>query len=299
MNKFVITIAVRNANHRASTIQIGKSDPNFQLPISYIERALNSARQNYSDYRIIIRDDASTDGTPEVIQEVIKGFDVPVDFAVNDTRIGVVANHYQMAQLIDDDEIIVILDGDDQLFGTDVLNKLDEVYSDPSVWITYGSFGYDECSRSKEPGADWRGFAGQMNVHDRTGPFGWTHLRTYKRWLFDRIRVEDLKFNGDFYQWICDHVTMYPMIEMAGPEHARYIHDILYLYNYINPYNEIKGPGAWPTDTEEQRRLKEEGEKVFGHSHILVNEEVDQMIDYFKAQPIYPLLKKEKDYPWM
>jgi len=298
MNKFVITTATRNANLKASTIQIGKSDPENQLPVSYIERALLSARQDYPDYRIIVRDDASTDGTWEIIQRVAETFDVPIDIASNPQRLGTIMNHNQISKLIDDDEIIVILDGDDQLAHRDVLTRLNMEYSDPEVWMTYGSFEYDECSRSKEPGASARGFASQMNSHNRLSGFSCSHLRSYKKWLYDRIELEDLKYKDDFYPNINDYVVMFIMIEMAGAAHSRYIHDILYLYNNVNPYNEFKGPGAWPTDTEEQRAIKEQGETKSGHSKILIHDEINELVDYFSAQRIYPPLQKAKDYPW-
>ena len=76
-------------------------------------------------------------------------------------------------------------------------------------------------------------------------------------------------YEGDFYQLICDHVTMYPMIEMAGPKHSRYIHDILYLYNAANPYNEHK------VDISEKP----------------VTEDIDYMVNYFKSLPIYERLR--------
>ncbi len=298
MTKFVITIAAWNANIKASTIQIGHLDPEHVLPVSYIERALLSTRQDYPHYRIVVRDDASTDGTWEKIKEMSGQLGVRTDVAHNDIRRGALANHYAMSKEVYDDEVIVNLDGDDQLAGPDVLTKLAEVYEDPDVWMTYGSFAYDEESRSKEPGVDPRGFAAPMNQHDRRAPFSCTHLRTYKRWLFDRIRVEDLKYQMEFYQWIPDLVLMYPMIEMAGPEHSRYIHDILYLYNMINPYNEFKGPGAWPTDTEEQRQVVEEGEKRFGHTNVLDYDIGKHLENDLRHRPIYPRLRRAKDFPY-
>ena len=233
--KFVITIPVRNANIRAASIQIGHLDPDVVLPTSYIERALRSAVQDYDDYRIIVRDDASTDGTWEIIQEVAPTLGVPIDIAQNTERLAPCGNHYQMAQLVEDDEVIVNLDGDDQLSGRNVLSILNEVYADPAVWMTYGSYGYDEVSRDPRPGIDYRGICSPMVECSRKSDFRCSHLRTYKRWLFDRINVNDLKYRGEFYPVIGDLAIMFPMIEMSGHAHSRYIHDILYLYNTVNP----------------------------------------------------------------
>ncbi len=44
-----------------------------------------------------------------------------------------------------------------------------------------------------------------------------------------------LDHNGDFYKFTWDRVIMYPMVEMAGPEHFRPISRINYVYNRENP----------------------------------------------------------------
>lgn len=250
----------------------------------FIGRSLLSAAQWHDDYRIIVSDDASTDGTWDIIQSfkahqnhIIRrggphgwdGADSRVVIRRNETRLGVVGNHYEISKLVDDDEVIVVLDGDDHLYDRNVLTRLDEEYDDPNVWLTYGSFGYDELSRNPDLNADWRGFATkswkEMNRHH---PFTFTHLRTYKGWLFKSIKKEDLMFEGEFYKWLCDHVTMYPMLEMAGPQHIRFIHDILYWYNGTSMSNE---------------------HKLFNH-----DAEAARVLEYFKSQPIYSRVEAPK-----
>ncbi len=285
MSEYVITVAVRNAE-------------------KYIRRSLDTAVQNHDRYRIIVSDDESTDGTGRIISEFVDDYpELDITVNTNETRIGTLANHHLMASMIDDDEIIVILDGDDQLYGTGVLGRLDLEYSLPETWLTYGSYGYDEISRGPGGTSDpdgrvgWRGIASQMHIHNREAMFVCSHLRTYKRWLFDRIRVKDLKMNGEWYGCIPDVVTMFTMIEMCGRDHARYIHDILYLYNAKNPYNEFKGPAQWPIGTEVLRKIKEEGIKEFGHNQILDYDRIDNAIAYFNSQEIYPLIRTEKEFP--
>jgi glycosyltransferase involved in cell wall biosynthesis len=257
MSKFVITITTYNAE-------------------KYIARAIITALlQTYEDYEIIVIDDCSTDNTWSEICRVL--YSSPQKKKVrairkNRTRVGVLANHYQMAQMCQDDEIIVNLDGDDQLAHEGVLNVLDTVYSDSNVWMTYGSFAYDKQSRNPDPNADPRGICSPFppDRHDRTYFFVCSHLRTYKKWLFDRIRIEDLKKDGDFYQLAMDHALMFPMIEMSGSTHARYIHDILYFYNAVNNLNE----------------------------HTLVGRDVVMKIaDYIKSEEVYPKLPFEKSWP--
>lgn len=218
----------------------------------YIERALESALdQDGPEFRVIVVDDHSTDNT----WKAITNYEGAPNLTVysNAERRGALANHYFMAQLCDDDDVIVNLDGDDALDNPHVLERLAAEYADPSVWLTYGSYEYDKASRSTDPDNNPRGIAAQLNPdqHDRTSGWCTTHLRTYRKWLFDRIRLDDLKLGGDFYQLIPDLAMMFPMVEMAGSTHARYIDDILYQYNAVSPLNEFRVEGVaehiWPT----------------------------------------------------
>jgi len=257
MSKFVITIPTYNAE-------------------KYIRRSILSAlNQNYDNYEIIVVDDASSDKTWQLLYDTI--YDHPRKNIVrvckkNRNRIGVLANHYQMAGYCNDDEIIVNLDGDDELAHPNVLNVLSSVYDSADVWMTYGSFAYDYESRNPDPNADPRGIAAPFPTdrHDRTYFFVCSHLRSYKKWLFSKIKLEDLRYNGDFYQLAMDHALMFPMIEMSGPSHAKYIHDILYLYNAVNTLNE----------------------------HTLMGRDtVMEIANHIKSQKIYPRIESGKDNP--
>lgn len=249
--KFVITIPTFNAGN-------------------LILRSVHSAlSQEYPDFRVLVVNDASVDDTTDILNRFVERDKLSIIH--NENRVGILANHYKMGHLCHEDEIIVNLDGDDQLAHPFVLNKLAEVYADANVWMTYGSFAYDFFSRN--PNGDARGFASQVSPmqHNRNSPFSSSHLRTYKAWLFQRILVEDLfDEDGDFYQWSMDHALMFPMIEMAGPEHARYIHDILYLYNASHPLNEHA--------LKDRDSILEVAKRIY-------------------AKRIYPKLTVEKEYP--
>lgn len=258
MSKFVITIPTYNAE-------------------KYIRRSIISAlNQNYDNYEIIIIDDCSTDGTWQRAYDTV--YDHPKRSIVrvlkkNRNRIGVLANHYQMSSYCEDNEIIVNLDGDDELSHPNVLNILSDIYDSSDIWMTYGSYAYDFESRNPDPQADPRGICSPIpsDKHNRTYFFVCSHLRSYKKWLFSKIKLEDLKRNGDFYQLAMDHALMFPMIEMSGPDHARYVHDILYLYNAVNSLNE--------------------------HS-LMGRDTVMEVANYIKSQRIYPRINSGADNPW-
>jgi len=199
---------------------------------------LSALSQKYPHYRIIYTDDCSPDGTADEVQNIIDSFDKDkrVTLVRNQSRLGAMHNMYNMVHSCEDDEIIVVLDGDDWLAHSGVLSRLNEEYN-KGVWITYGQYrSYPDnglgCSRQFP-----------QNVIDTNSfrRFRWctSHLRTYYAWLFKKIREEDMKDNGSWLEMSSDLAAMFPMLEMAGHRQA-FISDILYIYNYSSPINDAK-----------------------------------------------------------
>jgi hypothetical protein len=146
-------------------------------------------------------------------------------------------NLYNAILTADPGSVVVTLDGDDRLANADVLQHLAEVYSNPQVWLTYGSF-------QGEPGG-WRGSCRPIpedvliDASIRYYP-GWitSHVRTFYAALFHKIKKEDLMKDGKFFEITYDVAIMLPMLEMSSPNHIRYIDEINYLYNYTNPISD-------------------------------------------------------------
>ena len=69
----------------------------------------------------------------------------------------------------------------------------------------------------------------------KSGYWVTSHLRTFRKSLWDRIEDKDLRGDdGQYFKVAWDLAFMYPMIEMAD-SHVRFIDKILYLYNDLNP----------------------------------------------------------------
>ena len=87
-------------------------------------------KQTYDNYRVIYIDDYSPDGTGELVEKYIAaiGRQDQVTLIRNEKRIKAMANIYKAIQLCDDNEVIVMLDGDDWLYSLDVLKELNTVY---------------------------------------------------------------------------------------------------------------------------------------------------------------------------
>ena len=202
----------------------------------FIEKSLLSIMsQRFKDFKCYVTDDMSTDNTPNIIKETIK----------NDSRFILIENHEKFYQPgnyeqvirwrgIEGDEICVEVDGDDWLPNSNVLTKINEIYQDENVWMTSGSFKYHDGRP---------GFANPPTKFTdiRKQTFTLSHLRTWKAWLWKKILPEDLKDeNGKFWSVAGDLAFMFPMLEMSGEEHYRFLPDINYIYNESNPINDHK-----------------------------------------------------------
>lgn len=229
-------------------------DPHFSILIpafhaeQWIERCLLSAlNQDYPHFCVFFVDDHSADGTGwrgrKIIEDHTAGW--RVTHWTNSERRGILANQWDMIGRCNPEEIAVCLDGDDMLAHPGVLSHLAEVYRDPNVWLTYGSFEYDKKSRNPEGSA--AGICRPIPANNHTRKAGWhcSHLKTFKVWLARRINEEDLKWNGEWIDAAPDLALMFPLIEMAGPEHARFIPEILYSYNALNLLSESRIKPGW------------------------------------------------------
>ncbi|MES2199485.1 MAG: glycosyltransferase family A protein, partial [Chlamydiota bacterium] len=225
-------------------------------------------RQDYTNYRVIYINDCSSDKTGEHVEETVKQFTddyqvISFD-AVYDEHISVstkafgdlinkekhfftlVNNKYRRGCLLanlypavcssQDEEIIVTVDGDDWLPHTNVLKEVNVFYASGDVWLTHGRFieypgnGSNWSLKIPEEVIKQNGFR-QYRLP--------SHLRTFYSWLFKKIQLKDLLYNGKFFPMTGDMAMMFPMIEMAGERHA-YSESINYVYNMANPINDNK-----------------------------------------------------------
>jgi glycosyltransferase involved in cell wall biosynthesis len=203
---------------------------------NFIEKCLLSIMsQRFKDFKCYVTDDMSTDNTVKIIKETIK----------NDSRFILVENHEKFYQPgnyeqvirwrgIEGDEVCVEVDGDDWLPNSNVFTKINDIYQDENVWMTSGSFKYHDGRP---------GFANPPSKFTdiRKQTFTLSHLRTWRAWLWKKISPEDLKDEtGKFWSVAGDLAFMFPMLEMSGEEHYRFLTDINYIYNESNPINDHK-----------------------------------------------------------
>lgn len=181
--------------------------------------------QCYENYRVIYIDDASDDGSYDLVRDLI--YDSShlgqVTLVRNEEKLGNLANIYRAVQTCKDEEIVVILQGEDWLAHEWVLQRLNAYYANPDLWLTYGqyrnfpTYEIGICDECKE-------------INFRLQPFQTSHLKTFYAALFKKIRETDFIYGGKFLPAASDLAYMTPMLEMAR-DHTHFIPEILYICN--------------------------------------------------------------------
>jgi glycosyltransferase involved in cell wall biosynthesis len=170
-----------------------------------------------------------------------------VGAASGEPRIHVHANHarqYSIANLVDaihrsdaaSEDVIVALDGDDWFAGNDSLQTIADAYERLDCWLTYGSWLSVKLAPSGEPHGRWPAYP-EGTVDFRSHPFLGTAVRTWKRWLWDHLRDDDLRDeSGEYVRVSEDKFVMMPLLEMCGTARARHIAAPIMIYNKIVDY---------------------------------------------------------------
>lgn len=217
--KFIIVVPVYNAE-------------------KYIEECLVSIlSQDYDNYELVVVDDSSTDKTHKIIERV--RLSNSFKYVRNTIRLGSpVGNIVKGINLTsdDDEDVIITVDGDDWLNGTDVLSYLNEVYQDENIYMTYGQ--YEPLSHSYH---NYCRPIPNFRTYRKSGDWVASHLRSFKKKVWGLIKDEDLRdVDGEYYMFATDTAWMYPLLEICGKNHTKFISKVLYIYNDLNPTNEMK-----------------------------------------------------------
>jgi len=228
-----------------------------------IKKTFNSvAIQDYDNYEAYFIDDMSTDNSNHVLSNLIR----------NHSKINLISNvekKYSLKNIYDtvhnktsDNDIIVILDGDDFFYGKSVFSILNERYNKFGCWLTYGSYiNLSTKTRGK--------FSSKTPQHiidsNSFREYKWStsHLRTFKSFLFKSIKQHSLiNEQGNFYSITGDLAIMFPMLEMAG-NNSLYINELLYVWNDTNVLNDHKKNNKLQLEVEKKLRRSAKYEKLF------------------------------------
>lgn len=202
--------------------------------------------QEYKNYDVCIIDDCSTDENQKnIIKEFCDKYNSKENIwkcILNKERkyslYNIVNGIYSLS--CKDNDVCVTIDGDDALYDSKVLSKLNKIYTENDVYLTYGQYVHDPAPEFSI------GHCREISKHIvenklyRKTDWMLSHLRTFKYGLFKNIKREDFLDNdGQFMKRTGDLALTYPMAEMAGNK-IMFINDIMYSYNRNTELNDDK-----------------------------------------------------------
>jgi len=199
----------------------------------YLRNIRSIVMQNYSNYHIVVIDDGSTDGTGQLITQYLLN-----QTSISEYHYEVVRNEEQMKAMhnlrkaaleyCQPHEIFLIVDGDDELVGRQVLKLFNSVFQKTGAWFVYSNFIMNQASIGYS-----RPFPRKV-IEDngyRNYPFVTSHLRAFYTQLFANIKEEDLRDeNGQYYSAANDVAICIPTLEQSH-HRVKYIPELTYFYN--------------------------------------------------------------------
>lgn len=209
-HKIVVLVPFRNIGH-------------------YIIDCVNSLlNQQYDNYEAYLLDDQSDDNTLDLIDEE---FD-QIHKLRNEKRLGPMENIAKaLINLpLDDEDIVVLLDGDDFIFGEYAFRILNEQYNS-NILLTFGQY-IDNFGRIGHCSAYTKDEFNNL----RKSTWKASHPKTFKYKLFKAFlgldpNLKSLKFDdGRFFMASSDMGIMIPLMEVAGYENVCFISNVLYCY---------------------------------------------------------------------
>lgn len=187
---------------------------------------LSLKNQYYTNFTAYFIDDMSTDNSYEIAKKTIGDDDRFVLIKNSEKKyktknfIDVIRNNPK----INWDDVIIELDGDDELSDNFVLGRLNKIYMDDNIWV---------CGSKWKDQKGIIGNYGKPNLNKvRKSSWNFSHLRTFRSFLFNLIDDEHLKYNGEYFKAACDLGHGIPILEMCGEEHFYYIDEPLYIYKW-------------------------------------------------------------------
>ncbi len=181
--------------------------------------------QEDCEWGAVVIDDASNNGFGDYAEMLFAKYVNRVTFVRNATRQGTLYNIWKAVTRFctDPETVIITLDADDALIGKRALARVQEEYDDGAD-VTVGSM----LRLDKEAS-----YPVDFDNPRSWGSNVWQHLRTFKKYLFDAIDIEDLKLDGEWIDLANDWAFMVPIVEMSNS--PKYIPEPLYLYEPASP----------------------------------------------------------------
>jgi len=213
--------------------------------------------QTYKNFGWIIIDDASDNGIDILLRNLINNSPLKenITFIKNRLHQGIAANTYKAIHYFiqNPNSIVMIVDGDDALLGKETLNHIVRQYEKGHDVIIGKMYRTDKL---------FAHYPYQANFTNPrlTGGNVWQHIRSFKKFLFDSIKLYDLKHDKKlktnidkplsmlWFKHCVDYAYMVPIVEMSSnPKQIE-------IYNY---YHERSTPATSEIKKEKEKIIAE------------------------------------------
>ena len=221
----------------------------------WISRNLRSMfNQTYSNWRMIYINDFSTDSTHNKFLALSGDYSNKITYLNNTKKYGQAFNRYRAYNMCDDDEMCIMLDGDDWLSSKYVLSYLNKFIQYYDVDMTYGKFDVylnNEITPYNVP-CDF-----SQNVIEncsyRSDIWRSCHLRTMKASLLKQIRPTDIfDEEGEFIICSTDMVESFACLELSNGRH-KLNPEVCMIYNKENSVNFVST--SHYSDTNKEKKV--------------------------------------------
>ena len=202
--------------------------------------------QTYQNYEVLYINDASTDNTLQLVTDMV-GNNPKWKIVSNpkNRRRGYNTSPYNediCNFMTNDSDILVFVDGDDWLAYPKSLERLNDFYNANNSWMTYGRFVcYTTLQLGNPQNTEYPTEVHNQNLY-RRDHWRASHLRTFKWWLYKKIKKEDLIYSktNDYYFHAEDLAATFPCLEMCPKDKIGIIPDVNYVFN-DTPSNRARG----------------------------------------------------------
>ena len=179
-NRFVFIVPVFNAE---KTIQ--------QMLLSVVS-------QSYSNWKILIRDDMSTDNTVKIINNVVNGLGLnnQISMTVNTEKHWEVRNIVEALKETESSDIICRLDGDDWLCDLDALAIINERYNRLPIDVLWTAHRWSFSSKN---------ISGPLpkTADPYKHPWVSSHFKTFRKLLVENVSDENFRgADGEYFKRI-------------------------------------------------------------------------------------------------
>ena len=191
---------------------------------------------NYTNWRVIYINDCSTDKTEELFFDIIKKYRVEHKFTYikNEKNMKQAYSKYMAYQKVNDLEIVCILDGDDWLSNTNVLNDMNKYYTTTNYKVITTNFIIKEQNRFyKNEYCVYSDDDIKNNNLRYISGYRMNHLKTGYGYLFKSIPEDRFKMNDEWLSFSTDLAEIYSAIEFSNGSFTSF-NNHTYIYNKDN-----------------------------------------------------------------